>query len=47
MWVTDYSTVNRALLHVTPFVAFYATILMHDYWQTSVEKQRKCSVTAS
>jgi hypothetical protein len=47
VWVTDYSTVNRALLHVTPFVAFYATILMHDYWQTSVEKQRMFPVTGS
>lgn len=39
VWVTDYSTVNRAVLHVTPFVGFYSTILMYEYWRRVVEKE--------
>ncbi len=35
IWVTDYSTVNRALLHVVAFVVFFTTVAVYRWWEAA------------
>jgi hypothetical protein len=39
-WVTDYSTVNRALLHVVPYVAFVAVVVAWRWWRVGSSPSR-------